>query len=151
MSSSWFSSIMSVSKKKTERVTVTEASDTSVTEDEGFTIVQPQTPYPPAPLYPSVPQPSSMQPLPYPIMTNHLQNHTNSPSHVAKPYHLLDSIPFVLSPKLETSMASHDLPDVENIRRSIVQLTADITDSWFDYDFKLERNVLKELSHNNRN
>lgn len=139
---------MSVSKKKPERIIVVEASETSLTEEEGFTIVQTQTPYPPAPLYPSVPPlPSSMQPLPYPIVTNQLQHHTNSPTHVAKPYHQLDSIPFVLSPKLETSMASQNLPDVENIRRSIVQLTADITDSWFDYDFKIERNVLKELSH----
>lgn len=147
MSSSWFANIINVSKRKPERITVVEASEATVTE-EGFTIIQPQAPYP---LYPAIPPPppsTTMQPLPYPVMSSGATHQAQSPTHVVKPNHLLDGIPFVISPKLESSM-SQILPDVENIRRSIVQLTADISDSWFDYDFKVERNVLKELCHNN--
>lgn len=150
MSSSWFTNIISVSKKKPDRISVVEASETTVTE-EGFTIIQSQRPYPPASMYPVVPPPlSSEQPLPYAILNNSATNQTYSPTHIGKPHHQLDSIPFMLNQKLEMSMSSQGfLPDVENIRRSIVQLTADISDSWFDYDFKVERNVLKEMCHHN--
>lgn len=106
--------------------------------------------YPVVPPYPHPPQ--FYTPLPYNVLPHHDQQPVagNARTNVQNQ---LDGVPFVLTPKLEQgSQQSLDiLAGLEDLRRSVFQIAADINDKMFDYDFKLERTVLHEASIYSRN
>lgn len=102
-------------------------------------------------IYPQVPVgPHAYTPLPYPypvmpqrqfpqasdnsvgvVRTNSVQNQ-------------LEGVPFVLSPTLVQGSSLDVHAGLEDLKRAVCQITADVTDSSYQYDFKLERSTLRE-------
>uniref|UniRef100_A0A1B6JX64 UMA domain-containing protein n=1 Tax=Homalodisca liturata TaxID=320908 RepID=A0A1B6JX64_9HEMI len=139
-------------KKKEEKPVTVEAVE--VGNDEDYAIIQA---YPNQPgLYPQMPQslyPTSQfyTPLPYSVLPQRQdQQPAGSVAVRANPQNQLEGVPFVLSPKLEQGSSQSQIPGLDDLRRAVFQIAADINDPMFQYEFNLEHSVMQEASLYNR-
>lgn len=130
-------------KKEDKPITV------EVGNEEDFTILPANTGqqgiYPIVPTYP----PSQFYtPLPYNILQQHQDQQAVTSNARTNVQNQLDGVPFVLSSSLEqgSKQSSEVLSGLEDLRRAVFQIAADINDTAFDYNFKLEHTVLEEAS-----
>lgn len=102
-------------------------------------------------IYPQVaPGPHAYTPLPhpYPVLPprQNQQPVGNSIVRTNSVQNQLEGVPFVLSPALGQGSSPDLLAGLEDLRRAVYQITADVNDPTFEYHFKLERSILQEAS-----
>lgn len=129
-------------KKKEEKPAAPSVEAVEVGSDEDYAIIQMRPG-----IYPQVPQPvHPYTPLPYPMLPQR-QNQpavgTNAPSSVTNQ---LEGIPFTIAPHLGQNSNKATLNQIENLRRAVFQIAADINDPAYQYDFKLESSILQEAT-----
>lgn len=143
-----FSWILGGKKKEEKQAPVIEAVE--VGSDEGYTIIQANTPQVGG-LYPQIPSSAystnPYTPLPYyPVLPQRGNQQTADTNARTQVQNQLDGIPFVLNPALEQSSKQTHLAGLEDLRRAVFQIAADINDSAYSYDFKTEYNIMREAS-----
>lgn len=145
MALSW---IFSGKKKEEKSVPVT-VEAVEVGSDGDYSIIQANTSH--MGIYPQVPPSTHAYtplPFPYPILPPRQDKLSvgNSIVRTNSVQNQLEGVPFVLSPMLGQRSSSDLLTGLEDLKRVVYQITADVNDSTFQYNFKLERSVLQEAS-----
>lgn len=128
-------------KKKEEKPAAPSVEAVEVGSDEDYAIIQMRPgiyPQIPAPVHPYTPLPYAMLPQRQnqPIVGNKAPSVQNQ----------LEGVPFTIAPHLGQNSNKATLEQIENLRRAVFQIAADINDPAYQYDFKLESSILQEAA-----
>lgn len=120
-----------------------------VGSDEGYTIIQAPTPG----LYPQIPVPQTTT-LPYSVLPHSTQQSENQTSPVnfgrtTSVNNQIDGVPFRIAPHLETHRSSNGF-ELDSLKQVLQQCQSEFKNNSYDYNFKLEKNIIHESLSFNR-